>query len=214
MTRKVIALFLLGILLLQALPALAYDSIGFGHYEQDGNPENGPEEIRWLVLEKQDGKMLLLSEKALDAVQYHEKWREVTWENCTVRAWLQESFVDMAFSDEEKERLLTVTNVNPPKKNYKTRGGNDTEDTVFLLSYEEVSRYFPEQEARRVECTEYSRAQGIRAKKTGLCAWWLRTPGQRQYHACTVTTAGNGYDTFDVTCKTNGIRPAVWIADE
>ena len=41
----------------------SFDTIGgivtFGRYEHDGNEENGPEEIEWIVLDVQDGKVLL-----------------------------------------------------------------------------------------------------------------------------------------------------------
>ena len=211
MKKRLCAVLVLAAMVLAVCPSFAYESCSFGRYEQDGNLENGPEEIQWLVLEKTDGRMLLLSEKALDAAQYHEKWREVTWETCSVRKWLQGTFADQAFSGEEKERIVPVTLENPPRKNYKTKGGNSTDDTVFLLSYAELSRYFPEQADRRAEATAYSRTQGVRAKKNGFCAWWLRTPGKMQYHACSVTSSGNNYDTFDVTNTTNGIRPALWV---
>ena len=38
----------------------SFDSIGsivtFGRCEQDGNEENGPEEIEWIVLDAKDGR--------------------------------------------------------------------------------------------------------------------------------------------------------------
>ena len=45
------------------------DKVDFGHWEQD-NIDNGPENITWEVLEKADGKALLLSEKVIDAYPY------------------------------------------------------------------------------------------------------------------------------------------------
>ena len=46
--------------------------LAFGKYEQDNNPDNGPEEIEWIVLEEQDGNLLLLSRYGLDAVPYND----------------------------------------------------------------------------------------------------------------------------------------------
>lgn len=37
----------------------AYSTVFFGSYEQDGNTENGPESIEWLVLED-DGETMTL----------------------------------------------------------------------------------------------------------------------------------------------------------
>ena len=53
-------------------PALPYrsaskgDTVSFGSYEQDGNTQNGPEPIQWIVLDKIDGQLLLLSADVLD----------------------------------------------------------------------------------------------------------------------------------------------------
>ena len=53
----------------------SFDTIGsivaFGRYEQDGNEENGPEEIEWVVLDVQDGKVLLLSKYGLEVKPYN-----------------------------------------------------------------------------------------------------------------------------------------------
>ena len=44
---------------------------------------------------------------------------------------------------EEKELIVPVINKNPDNNWYKTIGGDDTEDRIFLLSLEEaVCRYF------------------------------------------------------------------------
>ena len=51
------------------------DYVIFGTYEQDYNTENGPEPIEWLVLDKKEGKALVLSKYCLDLVAYHyDKW--------------------------------------------------------------------------------------------------------------------------------------------
>lgn len=42
-------------------PKAAYSTVFFGSYEQDGNTENGPEPIEWLVLEDDGETMTLLS---------------------------------------------------------------------------------------------------------------------------------------------------------
>ena len=68
----------------------SFDTIGsivtFGRYEQDGDKENGPEEIEWVLLDVQDGKALLLSKYGLEAKPYNTEYTDVTWETCTLRA--------------------------------------------------------------------------------------------------------------------------------
>ncbi len=84
-------------------PALPYRSaskggtVSFGSYEQDGNTQNGPEPIQWIVLDKIDGQLLLLSADVLEARQYHHvPFEEVTWENSDLRTWMNGDFYDRA----------------------------------------------------------------------------------------------------------------------
>ena len=197
-----------------ASPALsAQESIFFGSYEQDNDLTNGTEPIQWRILDVQDTRVLLLSEKALDCRKYNGKYNNRTfYENADIRAWLNETFYTSAFSAEEQEKILLSTLQNPRKKSYASKGGNDTEDLVFLLSFQEVENYLPEKSDRVCEATPYCLSLGVRTKKTAACPWWLRTPGREQHHAACVTLDGGYYDFFDITCPTNGIRPALWVS--
>lgn len=71
--------------------------------------------------------------------QYHARDEYITWENCTLRAWLNDEFLATAFTEEEQRMIQTsiVSNEDNPKFN--TEGGSETEDKIFLLSIEEVS---------------------------------------------------------------------------
>ena len=114
------------------------DYIVFGHYEQDGNLDNGPEPIEWEIVREEDGRMLLISRYILDLQSYNTESTNVTWETCSLRAWLNEDFINTAFDDSEQKQILTVINSNPDNAYYGTEGGNDTEDRVFCLSVEEI----------------------------------------------------------------------------
>ena len=124
----------------------SFDTIGgivtFGRYEQDGNEENGPEEIEWVVLDVQDGKALLLSKYGLEAKPYNTEYTDVTWETCTLRAWLNSDFLNKAFSTEEQSAILTTTVDNSSSQGYNdliSIDGNNTQDKIFLLSYAELT---------------------------------------------------------------------------
>lgn len=58
------------------------DVITFGAYEQDNNHSNGTEPLEWIVLDRQDDKVLLLSRYVIDCQQYHEEWCDITWGRC------------------------------------------------------------------------------------------------------------------------------------
>ncbi|MBQ8094821.1 MAG: hypothetical protein IJ242_14800 [Clostridia bacterium] len=202
------------VLLLCLMPLTIHgETMIMGTYEQDNHPENGPEPISWIILDRQEDRMLLLSEYALDCRQYHVKYNNQTfYENCALRSWLNDTFYMEAFSSEERTRILQTTLANHRKKGYASKNGNDTEDLVFLLSFDECEQYLPEKKDRVCEATAYAQAQGVRTKSSPACPWWLRTSGRRQHHAACVTLDGGYYDFFDITCPTNGIRPAIWIA--
>ena len=116
--------------------------VTFGHYEQDNNLDNGKEPIEWKVLDKKDGRALLISKYGLDCKRYNETNTHVTWETCTLRSWLNSDFLKEAFSSSEKSAIPTVILSNPDNPSYGTEGGNDTQDQVFLLSLQEMQQYF------------------------------------------------------------------------
>ena len=122
------------------------DTVLFGHYEQDGDTSDGTEPISWTVLDVQDGKALLLSDKVLDSKQYNEERVDITWETCTLRTWLNGEFMDAVFSEEEKSVIALMRVVNQNNAIYGTDGGNDTDDQIFLLSLNDVQEYYTLQE--------------------------------------------------------------------
>ena len=208
----------------------AFDTIGgivtFGRYEQDSNEENGPEEIEWIVLDVQDGKVLLLSKYGLEAKRYNKKKTDVTWETCTLRAWLNDDFLNKAFDAEEQSAILTTEVDNSDAQGYSgwiTSGGNNTQDKIFLLSCMEANRYLGvafgdrSNTLSRVAPTEYAiengawfedKYQTADDKLTGW--WWLRSPGDTQDYAAFVNCVGSLY-CDSVIDSSEVVRPAFWL---
>ena len=195
--------------------------IYFGAYEQDNDISNGKEDIAWLVLEKENNKILVISDKALDCQSYNTSKVNVTWENCSLREWLNGTFLHAAFSAEE-QAMIVDTNVLPGKNpEYSTDPGNTTMDKVFLLSIDEINKYFDylgSGKARKCVPTAYAIANGVSPNwnytKDGevTCWWWLRSPGDAQ--DCAAGVDGDGsvyYSGSGVINDTGGVRPALWI---
>lgn len=180
--------------------------ITFGAYEQDNNLSNGKEPIEWLVLDLQKDKALLISKHSLDTIQYNTELVDTTWENCSLRTWLNSSFVNTAFTDSEKseiESTFVSADTNPL---YPTVSGNSTNDQLFLLSIEEANLYFEYNSDRCCSPTEYAAHKGTDG------SWWLRTPGYHTNHATTVYSNGAVvYTGYMVTLTSNAVRPAMWI---
>ncbi len=189
------------------------DYVIFGVYEQDNNASNGKEEIEWLVLDVQDGKALVISKYALDCQQYNTSYTIVTWETCILRNWLNNDFINTAFSDAQRARIPTVTVSADKNPEYSTNPGNATQDKVFLLSITEANKYFSFDSARQCEATAYAEAQGAYVSSSnGNCWWWLRSPGNYQYCAAYVYYVGDVYEHgVSVRSSNTAVRPALWI---
>ena len=194
------------------------DIIVFGTYEQDNNTSNGKENIEWLVLAKENNRVLVVSDKALDCKPYNQSWDYVTWETCSLRNWLNNDFINSAFSDDEKVKIPTVTVSADKNPVYSTDPGNATKDKVFLLSIVEAEKYFTSDEARKCVPTEYAISNGASTSDSytkggkATCLWWLRSPGFDQFIAAYVNYFGPvlryGRSVGNVS---NSVRPAMWI---
>ena len=174
------------------------DSYTFGTYEQDNNTSNGKEAIEWTVLDKDGMSLLLVSKQALAWQQYNTSYTDVTWENCTLRKWLNGTFLNNAFSTEEQAQIQNTTVSADNNPQYSTNPGNATTDKVFLLSINEVEKYFNSNEARKCAPTAYAEAQGVWTSDTyktpsgaATCWWWLRSPGSNQDEAAGVYVDGS-----------------------
>ena len=216
-------------------PVAVGDMVTFGSYEQDGNPDNGEEPIEWIVLDVQIGKALLLSRYGLDVQSYNQGWSGVTWETCTLRTWLNSSFLDKAFSAEEQAMIQKTRVRNDLSQGYlywsspelsrsPTTGGSDTEDKVFLLSYGEANRYLgvtPEDSDNvkaRIAPTAYAISRKAWTKKYYLTedgheagSWWLRSPGHNFQEDAAVVDCTGALGSCGVYNDGSVIRPAIWI---
>ena len=201
------------------------DTVTFGKYEQDNNKSNGKEDIEWIVLARDGNKLLLISKMALDQQPYNEKNEDVTWETCSLRKWLNESFYESAFDGEDKGYIVS-TNVTADKNpKYETAQGNDTTDKVFLLSIQEFNKYFASVKGIMSFGTKAFYANDkFRADSNSEVWWWLRTSGESSKQASSVIYYTTNYDDnkpvlhrglwveekYNESAHGGGIRPVIW----
>ncbi len=146
----------------------------------------------WYVTDKADGICTLLCQGPVAYMQYNDTKTDITWENCSLRRWLNEDFYDSKFSDGEKAAIVTTHNTfTEDDYHYESDCGNDTDDRVYLLSYTEA-----------LAVSDDSRDCGI--------TWWLRTPGKYQYDTMIIglrspDTIGNYVDSHAA------VRPAIRV---
>ena len=198
------------------------DVMTFGAYEQSGSLSDGREPIEWIVLEVRNGKALLLSKYALDALPYNEDRATYEWERCSLRSWLNHEFFDTAFSEAEKRTISAVTHENVDNPKYGTDGGDFTTDAVYLPGVDEITDrtygFDPDPNAadpmRRCQASAALKIkQGYARDAEYDCIYWLRTPG---YDAERVATVYDGrvdlYGEYsDLADCAVGVRPAMWI---
>ena len=192
------------------------NSIALGHYQQSILGDK--EEIRWKVIDIDEGRALLLSEKILFGQPYNETNVDITWEQSTLRNYLNDEFIKEAFNETESALIQETEIVNQDNNSDGTKGGNNTIDRVFCLSMYEVNTYFASDDERICEATQYARSQISTNGDAG--SWWLRSPGRKQYCAAVVTYKGAtrvpvsmGYGKIGeiVSDDSIGVRPAMWI---
>ena len=192
--------------------------VKFGAYEQDNNVNNGKEEIEWRVLAVEKQSALLISEYALDCVPYNNSREPITWENCTLRFWLNDTFYNEAFA-QKQQKVIKTTAVSADKNpKYSTDPGNATTDKVFLLSINEVNKNFSSDEARKCIPTAYAKSSGVWTSgsytkdRNATCCWWLRSLGYVQTFAADVSADGSvGLYGVRVEQNSYGIRPTIWV---
>ena len=240
------------------------DLVCLGNFEI--NPYNETTEpIFWRVIDKQDGKLLILSDKLLDSFSFNYDPElvksdngKVTWENCSLREFLNNEFLEMQFTKEEQALVQTVINENKAANeellkqwgSFEDRDGKpyseqtmqdmkdgpDTEDKVFLLSYQEILKYFgepneeydgrsdypftamkanPKWKALITQAVEYN-AVGYYDRDNFCGAWMTRTmsTAKNEPHALVtyITSEGQVFNNF--TYDQMFIRPAMWISQE
>ena len=208
--------------LVEADPALPYrsaskgDTVSFGVYEQDGDADNGPEPIQWVVLDKIDGRLLLLSADILEARQYHHvPFEEVTWENSDLRAWMNGDFYEGAFTPVQRGLIETVHNENADQSITGASGGAATDDRIFALSETESVIYFNTAAARSdigaARASQHAAAGPLSVSEDGAADWWLRSPGTYGFATQFVDASGTPSLSGANVDLQYGVRPALWI---
>lgn len=175
------------------------------------------EQIKWKILKNDETTMLVMADCVLDCKKYNEVRDDVTWENSTLRSWMNgygaernfvgidysgSGFLQNAFSKEEQKRIVQTEVAVADNCVYHTPGGNNTTDLIYLLSMDEVSREdygFCENAevssvSRHRKASDFAYIRGCgkstAAGNEGNCGWWLRSPGMYCYDAAYVNSAG------------------------
>jgi hypothetical protein len=171
----------------------------------------------WRVLDIENNKALLISEKIIKKLPYNVIVKDISWENCTIRKYLNSDFIDKL---EEIKSAITETTINNLNNQwYGTTGGNLTKDKVFLLSLDEVCRYFGDSmsQLRNVRKNnwyfkDHNNTNRIAVYEGEKTWWWLRSPGYMDTNATYVHDNG-AISCYGISVDSDwlGVRPALWL---
>lgn len=171
--------------------------------------------IAWNVLSYADGELFLNAEYCLDAQPFQEVYEEGedgsylipgtqayvnNWEYSTIRSFLNEEFYQLAFS-ESQQALIQTAALDNKTTGATTSEYNNTEDKVFLLSYQDTSNeaygYTSSGNSRRRTFSEYSAVQGLRSSSQTTtadgdpcCFYLLRSEGSLTYSSYGISKYG------------------------
>ena len=154
---------------------------------------NNGQRMRWKVLEKQDCRVLVITTEIVCKNSYHQNEENTTWSECTLRKWLNSVFINGYFTQEERDRIVPWELNNDNNPEFKTPGGINTTDKVFLLSIDEAKSLFANDQERSLDF------------------WWLRSPGAEPICAATVVRVGTILTRGYHITSANGVRPALWL---
>ena len=190
------------------------DVVHFGSYYQENDKEKTP--IEWIVLRKKedDNTLTLISKNVLDVVPFDITKKPVKWGSSTVRQWLNNEFLNTAFTKEEQAKIVEKEAQTKDNSQYGTEGEKPGPfDKICLFAEAGIKKHFPSNIDRMAKPTPYAKSKGVACDSAeGNCHWWTRTPGYNQQYACVVDMLGN-LNMFGEPAFADfvGIRPFIWI---
>lgn len=164
----------------EMMDAQVGDFISFGH-------------DRWKVLDRDDEKLLIFSNKIITKKAYEDDLAPVTWAQCDLRKWLNGDYILESFDDYEQAMIVENTTMTEDNAYSGAEGGDDTQDKVFILSSDEAYQY-------------------LKSSRISSEIWWLRDPGINNKNACYVDEHGYHNAKGFLVDSSHGVCPAMWVS--
>lgn len=156
--------------------------------------------IEWIVIDREGENSLLLSKDIIEYRKFNEYNMDTCWENSTLRAWLNGSFLQSAFSDNELIAICPLSS-------------NNVIDSVFLLNKSQMEEYsgrLSQYNLKSAASTEYALSQLKNQSNAGN--FWLgsdKNQSESDFQPYVNSEGGMRYS-VQVTAG-YGVRPAIWV---
>lgn len=166
------------------------NTIMLGNYEQDNNTNNGTEAIEWIVLDKENSSVVLISKYGLD---YHSNSFSIRdkneWYDGEMYRWLNSEFKTSAFKKDEQHKISKIT---------------------LMSQYEAEYKYFSSASDRLCKPTAYciARADTEWECNTSGCSWELSGRGIFANYGRYVTRGG---EVESSTQHSGVVRPLIVV---
>lgn len=175
-----------------------YVYVTFGQYPQGADGAVLP--IRWRVLRVEGTTAHLLSDLVLDV---HPVESDATgfdgWETAELRSWMEETFGEAAFGEEEQTALVADE-----------QGERVTLPEADTLK--DAALGFARDKDRTTQATPYAQAQGIKTYNRGEAAYWMRTRSTSNRSSQRLVISGGKLGYLNVASPDIGIRPVVALS--
>lgn len=196
------------------------ETLFFGSYQQDTITDE-KRAIEWVVIKREENKVLLFSVMGLDTQQYNKSRGATCWASCSVHSWLNDTFYRNAFNEEEQAKIIPTPiqqDANPGDS--ECEQGPETMDNIFLLSASEYNELV--YSAGNVS-EEYRPGRPVSRIKKDVdiygpeqyCWSLLRTSAKDNKCISSITAYGE-IDYYSRETHESGglIRPAIWVATD
>jgi len=170
---------------------------------------------RVLDIDEQNGKVLLFSDEIIMRRPLHMLDGERTWESSALRLYLNGDFLN-TFTLDEQELIMEVRNINHDNPWIQGDSLNDTNDRIFLLSINDVLKYFGDSGhiGNRSGSTINDQFNEMRIAYYSdvRTVWALRSPGFHNQGLAFINTNGwiQGFG-LGFFSDSVSIRPALWL---
>jgi len=153
--------------------------------------------IKWTIVEESNGYATLVCDIAIDSQEYYSNDTSKSHSHnggegysnnyalSNIRKWLNETFYNTAFNELQKSIILTTevdNSVSSTGFDTNSYVCVNTNDKIYLLSYQEAITYYSTYASRQKTSTDYAKSQGCYSSTDGSylgnCNWWLRSAGK------------------------------------
>lgn len=176
------------------------------------------EPLKWRILKETDNELVLMCNNLIDTHIYDEVSNK--YETSSIRKWLNNEFLEKAFTEEEKKLILdTLVDNSEESTGLKNNSNisNDTIDKAFLLSFKEITskeygflKRSGELRSRVINGTDYAAAKYLyQYERDGW--YFLRSPNNCDKMTQRYVYFDGLIGIINITYRDGGVAPVIRV---